>query len=85
MTETPREIAIRLLGDQLGLDEREKKTITDETFLVSIGSMDSLDVVELVMNAEDEFSVEVSDAEVETLVTFSDLVKLIQEKTNGSV
>jgi acyl carrier protein len=85
MTETPRDIALRLLSDQLGLSDREKQAITDKTFLLNIGMMDSLDVVELVMNFEDELDLEIPDAVVEKLVTFGDLVATIQENVNGSV
>jgi acyl carrier protein len=42
---------------------------------------DSLDTVELVMAFEDEFGVEVPDDEAEKLLTVSDVIKYIEEKT----
>ena len=41
---------------------------------------DSLDVIELAMAYEDEFSVELPDDEIEGLVTFGDAVDLIGAK-----
>jgi acyl carrier protein len=42
---------------------------------------DSLDTVELVMAFEDEFGVEVPDEEAEKLLTVSDVVKYIEDKS----
>lgn len=47
--------------------------------LDSLG-VDSLDRVEIVMDLEDEFSIEVSDEEMANLVTVADLINLVEAK-----
>ncbi|PKK92621.1 MAG: acyl carrier protein, partial [Tenericutes bacterium HGW-Tenericutes-6] len=39
---------------------------------------DSIDAVELIMNIEDEFNVQVSDEEAQNIKTVGDLVKYIE-------
>lgn len=41
--------------------------------------MDSLDVIEFVMNVEDEFGIEIPDSTLERIQTFQDLVILVEE------
>ena len=41
---------------------------------------DSLDSVALVMDLEDEFTIEISDSEADSVATVKDVVELIQEK-----
>jgi len=42
--------------------------------------MDSLDVVELIMQIEDEFLIEISDELLDSIVTVDDLVKVVESK-----
>lgn len=51
--------------------------ITLETAFAKDLEADSLDIVDLVMAIEDEFSIEVSDDEVKQIVTVGDLVDYI--------
>lgn len=44
---------------------------------------DSLDVVELIMNLEDTFSVFITDDEADSLETIEDIVKLVTEKVKN--
>ncbi|GIX04640.1 MAG: acyl carrier protein [Planctomycetaceae bacterium] len=44
---------------------------------------DSLDVVELVMELEDEFSIQIPDEDYEKIQTVADAVKYIEEKKAG--
>ena len=44
--------------------------------------MDSLDLVEIIMEIEDAFSVEISDEELEKVKNLGELVELISEKSN---
>ena len=55
-------------------------TITLDTNLVDDLGADSLDVVDLVMAIEDEFSVEIPEDQVENIKTVGDIVKYIEDK-----
>ena len=63
-----------LLADHLEMDASE---ITEETTFEDLG-VDSLDTVEIMMEMEDEFEIEIKPAEVGKSV--SDLVKYIDAK-----
>ena len=52
-------------------------TLKDEVTLDSLGA-DSLDRVEIVMNLEDHFSIEIDDEQAEKLSTIGDVVAYIQ-------
>ena len=71
----------KIIAEQLGVDEGE---IKPETSFVDDLNADSLDLVELIMSLEEEFSkegksVEVSDEDAEKIVTVQDAVTYIQE------
>ena len=53
-------------------------TLNRETKLREL-SLDSLDMVEILMDAEDEWQCEISDEAVENLVTIGDAEKLIMQ------
>jgi len=53
--------------------------VTTDTKLTDLGA-DSLDVVELVMDFEEEFAVEIPDNLVDERTTVGDLVSLIQQQ-----
>ena len=59
--------------------ELEEGTVTEETnFLTDLGA-DSLDVVELAMNIEDEFGLgEISEEEIRSIQTVGDLVAYVE-------
>lgn len=67
----------KIIVDRLGVDESEVKL--ESSFKDDLGA-DSLDVVELVMELEDEFGMEISDEEAEKIVTVGDAVNYIQSK-----
>jgi len=46
---------------------------------------DSLDLVELVMELEDEFETEVDDSEIEDIVTVEDAVEYIKNKIGDNI
>ncbi|MCF7931314.1 MAG: acyl carrier protein [Acholeplasmataceae bacterium] len=52
--------------------------ITMEARLAEDLGADSIDAVELIMNIEDEFSVQVSDEEAQNIKTVGDLVKYVE-------
>ncbi len=67
-----------ILAEQLDVDEG---ALTLETDIAKDLNADSLDVVEILMSIEDEFSVEIPDEEIENIKTIGDLVEYI-EKNN---
>ena len=67
----------KVIVDRLGVDESEIKM--EASFRDDLGA-DSLDVVELVMELEDEFDMEISDDDAEKIATVGDAVTYIDEK-----
>lgn len=67
-----------LIADQL--DVADKDSITEASSITDDLGADSLDVVDLVMALEDEFSVEIPEDEVENIKTVGDIVKYIEDK-----
>ncbi len=65
-----------IIVDQLGVDEGEVKL--EASFIDDLGA-DSLDVVELVMALEEEFDVEIPDADAERITTVAEVVKYLDE------
>ena len=59
--------------------EIEEELITMNTSLTDDLDIDSLDLVDLVMTVEDEFSIELPDEALEGMKTIGDLVKYIEE------
>ena len=70
-----------ILTKQFGEGE---KTVTLETSFVNDLGADSLDVVELVMELEDEFDVSIPDEDAEKMQTVGDAVKYINEYTHNN-
>ena len=64
-----------IIVEQLGVDEDEVKP--NASFVDDLGA-DSLDVVELVMALEEEFSLEISDEDAEKLTTVEQAVSYIK-------
>ena len=63
-----------IVVEQLGVDEAE--VTIDSTFIDDLGA-DSLDIVELIMAFEEEFSVEIPDEVAEKIKTVKDTVEFI--------
>jgi len=68
----------RIVVDRLGADEAE--VTLEASFKEDLGA-DSLDVVELVMELEDEFDLEISDEDAEKITTVGEVVNYIQSHT----
>ncbi len=66
-----------MVSDQLGKSESE---ITPESSFIEDLGADSLDLVELIMSMEDEFGLEISDEDAESIVTVQDSISFIVER-----
>jgi acyl carrier protein len=64
-----------IIVEQLGVNESE---VTPEAKFVDDLGADSLDLVELVMALEEEYSIEISDEEAEKILTVRDAIEYIQ-------
>ncbi len=66
-----------MVNEQLGA----KKTIAPDMDIVKDIGLDSLDIVELLMNVEEEWGIVLEDDDIESVKTVGDVVKLIEAKT----
>ena len=74
------ERVIEIVAEQLGVD---KDKITRDTHFVNDLGADSLDTVELVMELEEEFDINIPDDAAEKIQTVSQAVQYIESGTNG--
>lgn len=65
-----------IVAEQLGV---EPDQVVREAEFVADLNADSLDMVELVMSLEEEFGIEISDEDVESIRTVGDAVDYIEE------
>ena len=70
------EKVIGIVAEQLGVDKSE---ITRETSFVNDLNADSLDTVELVMEFEDEFDLNIPDEEAEKIQTVGQAIEHIEK------
>ena len=66
----------KVIAEQLSVDEDK---ITMDTSLVEDLKADSLDIVEMVMELESEFDVEIPDDELAQMKTVKDVVDYIEK------
>ena len=71
------EKVIDIIVDKLGV---EKNKVTPEANFINDLGADSLDQVELIMELEEEFDLEISDEEAESLTTVSEVLKFLNSK-----
>ena len=65
-----------IIVEQLGV--AENSVTLEASFIDDLGA-DSLDIVELVMALEEEFDIEIPEADAEKVVTVGDVVDYIKE------
>ena len=65
-----------VIGEQLGIEDLD--TITMETTFIDALGADSLDIVELIMALEEEFDLEIPEAEAEKITSVGDVVEYIK-------
>lgn len=71
------ERVVRILAEQFGLDEED---ITEETGFEDLGA-DSVDLVELSMNLEEEFGIEeMGEEDIASIHNVGDLVNYLRGK-----
>ena len=70
-----------IIVEQLGVNPEQ--VTPQASFIEDLGA-DSLDIVELVMAFEEEFSVEVPDEDAEKLQTVGDVINYIKERAKSA-
>ena len=66
-----------IITDKLGVEE--EKISAEASFVDDLGA-DSLDTVELIMQLEEEFGIEIPDDAAETIQTVQDAIDYIEKK-----
>jgi len=61
------------------LDITKEECVPDAAFIDDLGA-DSLDLVELVMEMEENFGIEISDDELEKIVYVKDVINFLKSK-----
>lgn len=67
----------KIIIEQLSVAE---DAVTKEASFIDDLGADSLDVVELIMALEEEFDMEIPDADAEKIATVNDVVEYIKDK-----
>ncbi|HOD74634.1 MAG: Acyl carrier protein [Syntrophorhabdus sp. PtaB.Bin047] len=70
----------KMIVDQLGVSESE--VVPEAKFIDDLGA-DSLDIVELIMALEDEYSIEIPDEDAEKMETVGDAIRYIEDRLAG--
>ena len=78
---TVAERVIEIVADQLGAD---KDKVTPDTSFVNDLGADSLDTVELVMELEEEFDINIPDDAAEKIQTVGQAIDFIDEAVSSS-
>lgn len=71
------EKVIKLVMEQL--DVTREECVLDASFIDDLGA-DSLDLVELIMEMEEVFGVEISDEELEHIRSIKDVIDFLKKK-----
>ena len=71
------EKVINIIVDKLGV---EKNKVTPEANFINDLGADSLDQVELIMQLEEEFDLEISDEKAESLTTVNEVLNFLNSK-----
>ncbi len=73
----PGEVAGRITGVIKNFDKVDGNKVTDTAKFTDDLGLDSLDAVEVVMAIEDEFAIEIPDAEADKILSVADAVEYI--------
>ena len=69
----------KIIADQLSVNEDD--VVPEASFIDDLNA-DSLDLVELIMSLEEEFSVKISDEDAAKIQTVQDAMDYLQEHAN---
>lgn len=72
-----REQVVSIIVEKLGVDSAE---VTNEASFTNDLGADSLDTVELIMEFEKKFNIEIPDTSAQEIATVGDAVKYIEER-----
>jgi acyl carrier protein len=75
MIKTKEEL-LKIIADQVGINVEIKE---NDSLVEDLG-LDELDLVELTMMLEDEFSIEIMDEEAEKFITINNIINYLQSK-----
>lgn len=70
-----------VVAEQLGV---EQEKVTREAEFVQDLNADSLDLVELIMQLEEEFNIEISDDDAANIVSVGDALNYIEENSSSN-
>ena len=76
MAQTAEDRLKKIIADQLSVTEEE--VVPEASFIEDLNA-DSLDLVELIMSLEEEFSVKIADEDAEKIRTVQDAMDYLQE------
>ncbi len=71
----------KIIGEQLGVDEDQ--IVPGASFTDDLGA-DSLDLVELIMSLEEEFGVEIPDADAESITSVGDALNYLNTHSSDN-
>lgn len=73
---------ISIIAEQLELEQADKSMIVEKAHFIDDLGADSLDIVEILMSAEEMFNVQIADEDLEKIDTVGDLLNVIYLKKN---
>jgi NADH dehydrogenase (ubiquinone) 1 alpha/beta subcomplex 1, acyl-carrier protein len=73
----PAEVTERIINVVKNFDQVDASKVTEKVKFTDDLGLDSLDVVEVVMAIEDEFAIEIPDAEADKIASIEDAVEYI--------
>ena len=77
------DVTDRVLGCVKSFQKVDEAKVTDKSHFLNDLGLDSLDTVEVVMAFEDEFVIEIPDADAEKIHTCAEAIKYIMEHPNA--
>lgn len=77
MSKTVEQRVIDVIARFLAVGDQQASDITPEKRLVEDLGADSLDIIEIVMELEDEFEIDIDDADAEKVQTVQEAIDLV--------